>query len=198
MTVEAEFEFATERRLRLAAVRGLGTGFMILAPLWALAGVVWIGHAFGKATLQQAVPNELAATAVVFLAPVALWVIGASFLLQIGRGLRRLLPWARWAALVILVPACVPPAMYFFSASRAGSYACEVLSLAILAPIALGALLLASLKTDLIFSPKYKEAAQRFQPYRLRPESQVSLGVKVVVIALSLVAMILLITLLHR
>jgi hypothetical protein len=198
MTVEAEFDVTNQHRFRLAALQSLGTGFIIIASLWALSGALWIAQSFGRAVLQKAVPNELAVTAQGFVAPVAVTVIGSLVLLRVGRGLRRLLPWARWVALVILVPACIPAAVYFFGAARAGSYEYEALSLAILAPLALSALLLASLKTDLIFSPKYRAAARGSQANRLRAESQASLGVKVVVIALSLVAMIVLITLLHR
>jgi hypothetical protein len=198
MTVEAEFDPANQHRFRLAALKSLGTGFVIVASLWALSGALWIAHTFGRAVLQQAVPNELAATAQGFLAPVAITVIGALVLLRVGRGLRRLVPWARWAALVILVPACIPPAVYFFSAARARSNEYVALSLALLAPLALSALLLASRKTDLILSPKYRAAAQASQTYRLGAESQASFRVKVVVIALSLVAMIVLIILFHR
>jgi len=83
--------------------------------------------------MLRAAPNETIRTLGILWKPVIFSVVLGWLLFDVGRGLRRFLPWARRGALVFLVPACVPPLVVFFSAMRAGAYPEATLAVLVLA-----------------------------------------------------------------
>ncbi len=136
-----------------------GACFVFLAIVAAGLGIAWIAVSFQSATRVRAEADELMQTVKLIAMPVVLSVCGFWFLFGIGRGLGRRSPIARWAAVAVLGPACIPPLLFFYRAMRAEVYSGAVCAVAFLFPPAAGALLLTASKTDLLFHPKYPALA---------------------------------------
>jgi hypothetical protein len=197
MMIEGEVDLGIDHRGRLMAVRALGKTFTVLASISALVGILWVADSFRSAIRQDPRPNETTGILGMLLAPVAL-AVGAPWLLfRIGQGLQRLASWSRWAAVAVLVPACIPPLVFFFSAVRGQVYERAALMLALTIPPALGALLLASSAADPLFNPKSKEARKDSYGYPSWIGSRSGLVIKVFMTVITLAAMIALIALSH-
>ena len=117
-------------RGREAAVRAVAEGFLAMAGVAGLSGVVAIAFAFNRARNLGRVTEwsdmgppffttmgisylthveDETARLVAILAPWVAYAVAAPWALAaIGRGLRGLRPWARWAAVAVLAAACVP------------------------------------------------------------------------------------------
>jgi hypothetical protein len=197
MMIEAEADLGIDHRGRLMAVRALGKAFIVLASISALVGILWVADSFRSAIPQDPMPNETTTTVGVLLTPVALSVVVTWLLFRIGQGLQRHAPWSRSAALAVLVPVCIPPLVFFFSAVRGGVYERAALMLALAIPPALAALLLASSAADLLFSPKSKEAQKDSHGYESWTGSRAGLVIKIFITLVTLAALIALISLSH-
>ncbi len=137
MMIEREAELEIDHRGRLMAVRGLGKAFIVLASISALVGILWVADSFRRAIRHDPMPNETTTTVGMLLVPVAISVVVAWLLFRLGQELQRLAPWSRWAAMSVLVPACIPPLVFFFSAVRGEVYERAALMLALAIPPAL-------------------------------------------------------------
>ena len=197
MIIEREAELGINHRGRLMAVRALGKAFIVLASISALVGILWVADSFRSAIRHDPMPNETTTTVGMLLVPVAISVVVAWLLFRIGQGLQRHAPWSRWAAVAVLVPACIPPLVFFFSAVRGEVYERAALMLALAIPPALGALLLASSAADLLFSPKSVEQCKDAHAYPSWTGSRAGLVIKLFITLVTLAALIAMIALSH-
>src|SRR5258708_7752042 len=107
MIIEGEADLGIDHRGRMMAVGGLGKAFTVLASISALVGILWIADSFRIAICHDHMPNDMTRTVGMLMAPVALSVVVTWLLFRIGQGPQRLAPWFRWAAVAVLVPACI-------------------------------------------------------------------------------------------
>src|SRR5262249_27437786 len=133
--------------------------------------------------------NETIETLKILGTPVLLSVLGFWFLYRVGRGLQRRSPVARWAAVALLVPACIPPLVLFFSAVRNGAHSGAAFAIGLLFPPAAGAWLLSAATTDRLFRPK-GPALVADSP---KDGASTRIGAKVFLLAVGVVMMIVLI-----
>jgi hypothetical protein len=190
--VEDEGGFSGVGRGRVLAVRLVGTCFGLLGGVAALVGVFWIIEVFRSGGRVGAAPEGLAETVFRVGVPVVISVAGTWFFFRVGQGLRRGSRLARWIAVVLLVPACIPPLVLLFHAIRGGMYAGVAFALVLLAPPASASLLLTDWKTDVLFRPKGAALAERIEAAPTASGSAVGLILKVVLLVLGFVATIVL------
>ncbi len=164
MLTGVELELGMPRRARECLIRALGSCFIVLAAGTTILGLVALVHGFLKATLIEQAPDETLRTVVLIGVPLVVSLLLGWLQFRLGQGLRKLTPLARSVALVLLVPACVPPLVVFFHAVRAGALPEAALSLLGLAVLAGASLLLGSAGTDCLFSPEYR-AISRDPPH---------------------------------
>jgi hypothetical protein len=174
-----------------------GSGFIVMATLTALLGAFLVIPAFQNLHRAQAMEDETVRIVGSLLGPVAFGVCGFWLLFRIGQGLRRFLTWSRWTAVGIFILACLPPLTYFFSAVRAGARD-EAAWMAVLAlPLALGAILLTSAETDLLFDPKHSTTVVKAELHAQQTSAQGSLVGKLLVTVITLAVILLVIALRH-
>jgi hypothetical protein len=141
-------------RRRMRAIRFLGTFFRVLAGVTGSVGVLWLIATFRTATWMRVGDHELLTTIGMLGLPMATMVAGTWLLFRIGRGLRDGSPIARWTAVALITPCCIPPLVLFFSAVRNGVYPGAAVAIALLIPPAWAVLLLSASSTDPLFGWK--------------------------------------------
>jgi hypothetical protein len=169
--VTAASELTLIRRSLEVVIRTVGSCFLLVALVAIVLGLIWMDNAFiairgeglvkgledfGRYLLPVQMEREEARLRWVVVPPVVFALLLLMFFYRIGRGLRRLSPWARWSALVLLLPACIPPLVLFFVALRAGVYFAALWPLVMLIIPASGALALALPQSDALFSKRYR------------------------------------------
>jgi hypothetical protein len=152
--LEVESDALVAHRPGARGVKVVGTCFSLLGGLAGLGGALWVVDSFRRVAGAGAVQDETFQTLKALGIPVLVSVLGVWLLIAIGRGLNRGSPLARWGALALLVTACVPPLVLFFSAVRGGEGTDAACALAFLLPPAGGSLLLSRSSTDLLFRAK--------------------------------------------
>jgi hypothetical protein len=187
MMVGDDVELSLVGRGRVIAIRLVGMFFRFLAGVAGLTGVFWIAASYKDALGLSAGSDGLLPTFARLITPVAVSVLGTWFLRRVDQGLSRGSPTSRWAAVCLLVPACIPPLVYFFSAVRAGSPAGAALTLLLLIPPTFATLVLADWRTDPLFGSKAVAVAGAATA---APVGSSSPLLKIVVVVLGLVATI--------
>jgi hypothetical protein len=185
---EADSELLSASSGREQAVRFVGSCFVLLAVVAAVLGLGWVAGTLRAATRLGPVQNETFETLKILAAPVLLSAFGCWSLFGVGRGVLRRSAFARWAAVALLVSACIPPLVLFFSAVRNGAHSGAALAIGLLIPPAAGAWLLSGTKTDRLFRPKGQALVADL------PEAGVSTGMaaKFFLMAIGVVVMIVL------
>ena len=140
------------------------------------------------ATRLGPVQDETFETLKILATPVLLSAFVCWSLFGVGRGVLRHSAFARWAAVALLVPTCIPPLVLFFSAVRNGAHSGAALAVGLLIPPAAGAWLLSGTKTDRLFRPKDLAVVA------LSPEARMSTGMaaKFFLMSIGVVVMIVL------
>jgi hypothetical protein len=174
-------------RGRVIAVRLVGVFFKFLAGVAGLTGIFWIAASYKDALGLSADSDGLLPTFARLITPVAVSVLGTWSLRRVGQGLSRGSRASRWAAVCFLVPACIPPLVYFFSAVGAGSPAGAALTLLLLIPPTFAILVLADWRADPLFGSK---AATIAGAATVAPVGSASPLLKIVIVVLVLVATI--------
>lgn len=184
--IDDESEIPRAGRGRLLALRLVATCFGVLGGITGLVGAYWVLQAFWSGRRTEAASGGPAEMVETLIVPIVVMVAGTWFFYRIGRGLRQRSRAARWAAVGLLVPACVPPLTLFFLAIRGGILVGAALALMLLIPPASGSLLLTSWKTDTLF---------RAEKAALSEESRPSNSVEGMVLKMVLLAFALVLTL---
>jgi hypothetical protein len=164
-------EFTLVHRALEVVIRTVSSCFLLVALVAIVLGLIWVDNAviairgegllkafedFGRYLLPAQMDREEARLRWVVVPPVVFGLVIMMLFYRIGRGLRRLSPWARWSALVVLLPACVPPLVLFFAALRAGESLAAIWPLVMLIVPASGALALSLSQSDVLFSQRYR------------------------------------------
>jgi len=186
-------ELGVVPRGRELIVRNLGSCFIALAAGTGSLGVVAIAAAFREAARLGPVPNETLHTIGILAKPAIVSVLLGWLLLDVGRGLRRLSPRARWGALAFLLPACVAPLVIFFSAMRAGAHPEAIAAIVLLAIPAAACLALAAPSSDPLFSSKYRPLQGSSPGPVLLATSRFGLMVRILVMVIGMVLTLLLV-----
>lgn len=188
---------------RKATVRVIASCLFVLAVLAVLSGLLAPFYArdlrvvqLSRRPIEDSVGDERLRI-VLGLAPWVVYTIAGPWLLcLIGRGLRRLLPSARWAALIVLILVCLPSLAAFNEAFRDEEYVAAAARMMILLAPAAAIAVLEAPKTQLVFWPNYRAAVANSPGWKpeLSPLAQLAgklllitlgLGVIVVLMAVS-------------
>jgi hypothetical protein len=183
--------------LTLAAIRTLGVVCYALATAAVVIGLGCVeqlfhrGNSAGFVTRLESfarviTPGQADDTFVRVLIVVAIPVVPAVgiawFFGRLGHGLRSHSSSARWLAVAILVPVCIPPLVRFFQAMAGGAYVAMAVALLIVFLPASFVLLLSTSGSDILFGPEYRSDVSA------RPCSSVyDLALKVAAISLGMI-----------